>query len=462
MRTRPELLHRVEVAVEGGRHDARLARDLAQAEAAEALALQQPQRRVEQGDARALLLLAPRERCLAVHRIVCPMSHTLPGQAAADSVACAQVFTRNSRHTTHLAALLGSALAEALTTPHGVDRYVELVRPAFSLREVRAEVVAVRRATARSVTLTLRPNANWQGFRAGQFVRLSVEIDGVRHTRCYSPASSAPRRRPARADRARAARRRTSRRSCAERAARHGRLALAGRGRLRAARRAPARAAADQRRQRHHAGHVDAADALRGGPRRPDRLPALRPRRARRRLRDELARSPPRHPNVRLLRGFTRGPRAGELRRPLRPRARARGGHRPGRGADVRVRADRAPRRGAHDVGAGRAGRAPARRAASRRRRPRTSRRTASSPAACASRAAGARRRAPARRCSTRPRPPASTPQSGCRMGICHTCTCRKLEGAVRDVRTGEISTAPDELIQICVNAPVGDVTLDI
>ena len=68
--------------------------------------------------------------------------------------------------------LLGSSLAGALTTPHGVDRYVELVRPAFSLREVRAEVVAVRRATQRSVTLTLRPNANWEGFRAGQFVRL--------------------------------------------------------------------------------------------------------------------------------------------------------------------------------------------------------------------------------------------------------------------------------------------------
>jgi ferredoxin-NADP reductase len=29
-----------------------------------------------------------------------------------------------------------------------------------------------------------------QGFRAGQFVRLSVEIDGVRRTRCYSPACS--------------------------------------------------------------------------------------------------------------------------------------------------------------------------------------------------------------------------------------------------------------------------------
>ena len=53
-----EALLRVEVAVEGGRDDARLARDLAQAEAAEALALEQAQRRVEQRDARALLLLS--------------------------------------------------------------------------------------------------------------------------------------------------------------------------------------------------------------------------------------------------------------------------------------------------------------------------------------------------------------------------------------------------------------------
>lgn len=86
--------------------------------------------------------------------------------------------------------LLGSQLAQALTTPHGVDRYVELVKPAFSLRDVRAEVVSTRRATPRSVTLTLRPNENWQGFRAGQHVLLSIEIDGVRHTRPYSPASS--------------------------------------------------------------------------------------------------------------------------------------------------------------------------------------------------------------------------------------------------------------------------------
>ncbi|WP_374358304.1 flavin reductase family protein [Chitinimonas sp.] len=53
-------------------------------------------------------------------------------------------------------------------------------------------------------------------------------------------------------------------------------------------------------------------------------------------------------------------------------------------------------------------------------------------------------------------------PASGCRMGICHTCTCQKRSGAVRDLRTGLISTEPDEAIRLCISAPVGDVTLDL
>ena len=34
----------------------------------------------------------------------------------------------------------------------------------------------------------MRPNRVWRGFRAGQFLNVAVEIDGVRHQRCYSPA----------------------------------------------------------------------------------------------------------------------------------------------------------------------------------------------------------------------------------------------------------------------------------
>jgi ferredoxin-NADP reductase len=80
---------------------------------------------------------------------------------------------------------------DALATPHGIDRYVELVAPTWSSTEVRGRIVDVHHGTADSVTLTIRPNGLWTGFTAGQFTQLSVEIDGVRHTRCYSMATSA-------------------------------------------------------------------------------------------------------------------------------------------------------------------------------------------------------------------------------------------------------------------------------
>jgi ferredoxin-NADP reductase len=83
------------------------------------------------------------------------------------------------------------ARLDAVATPHGIDRYLELVAPTWSSTEVRGRVTDVRHGTADSVTLTIRPNGLWDGFRAGQFTQLSVEIDGVRHTRCYSMATSA-------------------------------------------------------------------------------------------------------------------------------------------------------------------------------------------------------------------------------------------------------------------------------
>jgi stearoyl-CoA 9-desaturase NADPH oxidoreductase len=87
--------------------------------------------------------------------------------------------------------LLGSPVVDLLLGPHGVDRYLELISPTLTVGDARAEVVAIRRQTARSVTLTLRPNRAWAGFQAGQYVAVGVEIDGVRRTRTYSPAGSA-------------------------------------------------------------------------------------------------------------------------------------------------------------------------------------------------------------------------------------------------------------------------------
>lgn len=83
-----------------------------------------------------------------------------------------------------------SPLLNLLTGPHGVDRYTEIVDPTWTGAQARARVVAVSRQTPRSVTLTLQPNRAFAGFRAGQHINLSVEIDGRRRTRCYSPASA--------------------------------------------------------------------------------------------------------------------------------------------------------------------------------------------------------------------------------------------------------------------------------
>lgn len=84
-----------------------------------------------------------------------------------------------------------SRLFETIVSPNGVDGYGAMLDRTFAVREIRAEVVNVRRQTPRSVTLTLAPNANWPGFAAGQHVGLTVEVDGVQTTRFYSPASDA-------------------------------------------------------------------------------------------------------------------------------------------------------------------------------------------------------------------------------------------------------------------------------
>ncbi|MBP8852965.1 MAG: ferredoxin reductase [Moraxellaceae bacterium] len=53
-------------------------------------------------------------------------------------------------------------------------------------------------------------------------------------------------------------------------------------------------------------------------------------------------------------------------------------------------------------------------------------------------------------------------PVSGCRQGICRTCTCRKLAGQVRDTRTGQISGDGPEDIAICVSVPVTPITIEL
>ncbi len=101
-----------------------------------------------------------------------------------------QTTNRKIRAQKALQPVMASRLLSALAFPHSIDRYLELFDPSWSVNELRGTVTRVRHETADSVTLTIRPNHLWRGFRPGQFVQLSVEVDGVRRTRCYSPANS--------------------------------------------------------------------------------------------------------------------------------------------------------------------------------------------------------------------------------------------------------------------------------
>jgi ferredoxin-NADP reductase len=94
--------------------------------------------------------------------------------------------------------LLRSRALAALASPHGVDHYLEQVNPMWAAHDVRARVVDVRRETTGSAgtapvaTLTLQPTSTWRGHRAGQYVQVGVDLPGSRRaTRCFSISSAA-------------------------------------------------------------------------------------------------------------------------------------------------------------------------------------------------------------------------------------------------------------------------------
>ncbi|MES2949137.1 MAG: ferredoxin reductase [Pseudomonadota bacterium] len=52
------------------------------------------------------------------------------------------------------------------------------------------------------------------------------------------------------------------------------------------------------------------------------------------------------------------------------------------------------------------------------------------------------------------------TPKHGCRIGICRSCQCIKTSGTVENLQTGEVSSAPNELIRLCISTARSDVAL--
>ena len=79
-----------------------------------------------------------------------------------------------------------SRVASVFTTPRAPEDFLWLVNPLSSARQLRGVVTAVVPETPDSATIHFRPGRGWQAHQAGQYARIGVEIDGVRHWRSYS------------------------------------------------------------------------------------------------------------------------------------------------------------------------------------------------------------------------------------------------------------------------------------
>jgi len=77
-------------------------------------------------------------------------------------------------------------LAEALATPLVPDDYLDLFSPLRRGAALRGRVVEVIPETRDAATLVIRPGADWAGHVPGQYVRVGVDVDGVRQWRAYS------------------------------------------------------------------------------------------------------------------------------------------------------------------------------------------------------------------------------------------------------------------------------------
>ncbi len=83
------------------------------------------------------------------------------------------------------------AAAGRISTPLLPDDYLRLANPLWSARELRGRVVSVRRETADSATLVIRPGWGFDfDYRAGQYVGIGLQVDGRWRWRTYSLTST--------------------------------------------------------------------------------------------------------------------------------------------------------------------------------------------------------------------------------------------------------------------------------
>ncbi|MFR9779699.1 ferredoxin reductase [Micromonospora sp. MS34] len=80
-------------------------------------------------------------------------------------------------------------LVGTVTTPVLPEDYLDLIAPLRSGVALRGRIVAVRPETRDAATVVIQPGRGWNGHLPGQYVRLGVDVDGVRQWRAYSVTS---------------------------------------------------------------------------------------------------------------------------------------------------------------------------------------------------------------------------------------------------------------------------------
>jgi len=76
-----------------------------------------------------------------------------------------------------------------VTTPLLPSDYLDLFSPLRAGADLRGRIEAVHRETPDAATVVIRPGKGWRGHRAGQYVRIGIDVDGVRLWRAYSVTS---------------------------------------------------------------------------------------------------------------------------------------------------------------------------------------------------------------------------------------------------------------------------------
>jgi stearoyl-CoA 9-desaturase NADPH oxidoreductase len=77
-------------------------------------------------------------------------------------------------------------IAEAATTPLVPADFLDLFAPLRAGAELRGRVESVHPETTDAATLVIRPGQDWKRHVPGQYVRIGVDVDGVRCWRAYS------------------------------------------------------------------------------------------------------------------------------------------------------------------------------------------------------------------------------------------------------------------------------------